>query len=194
MSEPHRTRAFSLEMAASRDDRRAAEEFLPLLYSELRGLARSLLAKLPAGQTLQPTALVHEAYLRLVKNGDPGWEGRAHFFGAAARAMRQVLVDEARRKQCIKRGGGMSRISMDQVVLESRVPVDDMLALDEAFQLLERWDESAAKVAHLRLFAGMTLVEIVDVIGMPLRSVEREWAFARSFLADRLKDGSEGKT
>ena len=188
MHDPTPTPAFRLASAASRNDRQAADELLPLVYDELRGLAASMMARQPPGQTLQPTALVHEAYLRLIGNGDPGWEGRGHFFGSAARAMRQVLVDAARRKNALKRGGDQRRVAFDDATLVAGVAIEDALALDRAFRFLEARDECAAKVASLRLFAGRTCAEVAQLLGMAMRTVERDWDFARSVLATHLRD------
>jgi RNA polymerase sigma factor (TIGR02999 family) len=193
MHDPSPSRAFRLAAAASRSDPQAAEELLPVLYDELRALAASYMAQLSPGQTLQPTALVHEAYLRLIGNGDPGWEGRRHFFGAAARAMRQVLVDDARRKNAIKRGGGRTRVAIEGVALAGGARAEDLIALDEAFSFLEARDEIAARVAHLKLFVGFTTAETADLLGLSTRTVEREWAFARSVLADLLRTARGGE-
>lgn len=174
--------------AAADGDSRAARELLPLVYDELRVLARSRLARSGPGHTLQPTALVHEAYVRLLQSGDPGWNGRGHFFGAAAQAMRHILIDQARRKAAIKHGGGLERSqNIDEVDLPIALNVPDMLALDEALRELEAADERQGKVVMLRFFAGLTEQETAEALGVSLATVSRDWRFARSFLHARLK-------
>ncbi len=174
--------------AASRGEAKAAAELLPLVYSELRNLARILMAKVPPGNTLQPTALVHEAYLRLVGDEDPGWKGRGHFFGAAAQAMRQILVEQARRKARRKHGGGQQRVDLDEVHLSVEPACPDILALDEALSGLEADDPRAAQVVMLRFFAGLTIEEIAAVTDLSVSTIEREWRFARAFLHSQLVD------
>lgn len=179
--------------ALSREERGAAE-LLPLLYDELLALARSRMARLPAGNTLQPTALVHEAYLKLLEGADAGWDGRRHFFGAAARAMRNILVDQARAKHSIKRGGERRRVDLDSSsapVFEA--PVEDVLALDEALDLLEREDARKAQVVMLRAFVGMTNEQIAEVLGVSLPTVERDWRFARAWLARAMAGEGGGQ-
>src|SRR5262245_54902066 len=127
-------------------DKRAAAELLPHVYEELRSLAKSRLSKTPPGQTLQATALVHEAYMKLVGEADPGWENRGHFFAAAARAMREILVDQARRKASLKRGGDYRRVDPQEIVLAIEAPTTDLVALDEALQRLERDDERKSRI------------------------------------------------
>src|SRR5438270_5598964 len=131
-----------------------AHELLPGLYAELRRLAQALTGKLQPGQTLQPTALVHEAYLRLVRNQDPGWEGRRHFFGAAARAMREILIEQARRKDSLKRGGGAQRVELSEGVALIEPPAEDLLALDEAIRQLQAEKPHLAEIVQLRFFTG----------------------------------------
>ncbi|HVY45713.1 MAG TPA: ECF-type sigma factor, partial [Minicystis sp.] len=171
-----------------RGERAAAAELLPLVYDELRRLARGRLARLPPGQTLQATALVHEAYVGLVGGGDPGFSGRAHFFGAAARAMHDIVVDRARRKAAQKRGGGLARSDVDEVSVElaGGVPADDVLALAEAFARLEREHPERAEIARLKTFVGLGEAEIAELLGLSVRTVERHWRFARAFLARDL--------
>lgn len=180
---------------AAAGDSSAAGELLPLVYEELRGMARRQLARGPAGNTLQPTALVHEAYLSLVKGGDPGWNGRGHFFGAAAKAMRHILIDQARRKQAVKHGAGLVRTDLDHADLPVALNVPDMLALDEALKELEAADERQARVVMLRFFAGLTAEETAEAMGVSLATINRDWRFARSFLHARLRGfdlGEEG--
>jgi RNA polymerase sigma factor (TIGR02999 family) len=170
----------------TREEIRPAAELLPEVYAELRRLAAALTVKLQPGQTLQPTALVHEAYLRLVRNTDPGWEGRRHFFGAAARAMREILIEQARRKDSLKRGGGSRRIDLADGVALIEPPADDLLALDEAVQQLQGEKPHLAEVVMLRYFTGLSVEETADVVGRSVSTVVREWRLARAWLAGRL--------
>jgi len=165
---------------------RSAEELLPEVYAELRRLAAALTGKLQPGQTLPPTALVHEAYLRLVRNQDPGWEGRRHFFGAAAQAMREILIEQARRKDSRKRGGGARRIELSEGLALIEPPADDVLALDEAIEQLRADKPHLAEIVQLRYYTGLSVVETADVVGRSVSTVTREWRFARAWLAGRL--------
>jgi len=165
----------------------SAERLLPCVYDELRSLARALFAKVPPGNTLQPTALVHEAYLRVVGDEDPGWNGRHHFFGAAARAMRRILVEQARRKATIKHGGGSRRSTGDGFDVPIEPPTEDVLALDEALQVLEASNERQARVVELRFLVGLDIAETAEVLGVSAPTVERDWRFARAFLYDRVR-------
>ena len=164
----------------------AAAELLPTLYAELRSLARALSARLSPGQTLQPTALVHEAYLRLVRNQDPGWEGRRHFFGAAARAMREILIEQARRKASQKRGGQAQRVELTEGLAWIEPPADDLLALDEAIARLQAEDPRLAEIVQLRYFTGLSVEETAGVVGASVRTVKRDWRYARAWLARQL--------
>jgi len=180
--------------AAGRGDPRAARDLLPLVYGELRRLARARMAKTPAGNTLQPTALVHEAYLRLVGDVDPSWNSRGHFFAAAAQAMRQILIDQARRKASLKRGGEHQRIPLEDVALSIGVPADDLLSLDDALEQLERADPRKGEIVMLRYFAGLTTAETAEVLGVSVRTIEREWRFIRTFLFSQLSgDMDDGR-
>jgi RNA polymerase sigma factor (TIGR02999 family) len=165
----------------------AAAELLPAVYAELRRLAAALTGGLPPGQTLQPTALVHEAYLKLVRGGDPGWEGRRHFFGAAAQAMREILVDQARRKASAKHGGHGQRVELADGVALIAPPADDVLALDEALQRLQAEEPDLAEVVRLRYYTGLSIEETAAVVGRSVSTVTREWRQARAWLAGRLK-------
>jgi len=168
----------------------AAPELLPLVYDELRRLAAQKLAREVPGQTLDATALVHEAYLRLVGN-DPNkpWSGRGHFFAAAAEAMRRILVENARRKQAAKHGGHVHRLGLDQVELADRSPSspDKLLALDEALSRLAVEDPAKAELVKLRYFAGLSLEEAADILGISLATAKRRWAFARAWLYDAIQ-------
>lgn len=169
--------------AVGAGDRQAAADLLPVVYAELRRLAAARLAAEPAGQTLQPTALVHEAYLRLVAAGDADrWDGRAHFFAAAAHAMRRILVENARRKRGPTSGGGRRRCELGDVPDAAPVPADDLLALDDALTRLEAAHPRAAEVVKLRFFAGRTLEEAAAALGVSPRTADADWAYARAWL------------
>lgn len=172
----------------ARGEKQAAEKLLPLVYAELRRLAAARMSQTPPGNTLQPTALVHEAYLRLVGSGDPGWKGRGHFFGAAARAMRDILVEQARRKARVKRGGDRPRINLDPDELSVDPQPDDILAIDEALGRLAQTDARGAEIVLLRYFAGLTEAEVAAGIGLSERTVRREWRYARSWLQQELSN------
>lgn len=173
-------------------DPAGANELLPLVYNELRQLAREKLAHELPGQTLQATALVHEAYMRLLGGQNPtSWENRAHFFGAAAEAMRRILVDQARRKGSLKRGGNAKRINLEAdlpVTGPSGVSPLDLLALDEALQEFETIDPVRARVVKLHFFSGFTLPETAEALGVSLATVKRQWVFARSWLFGKIRD------
>jgi RNA polymerase sigma factor (TIGR02999 family) len=160
----------------------AAAELLPLVYDELRRLAAWRLANEQPGQTLQATALVHEAYLRLVGEGDPHWNGRRHFFGAAAEAMRRILVENARRRKRLKRGGQMERVELDVLDLPSPMPDDELLALNEALDRLARVDPRAAELVKLCFFVGLTQEQVARNLNVSVGTVERTWAYARAWL------------
>jgi RNA polymerase sigma factor (TIGR02999 family) len=164
----------------------SAAELLPKVYAELRALAASLTRQLQPGQTLQPTALVHEAYLRLVRGQDPGWEGRRHFFGAAARAMREILIEQARRKAAAKHGGRGRRVALAEGLAVIEPPAEDVLALDEAVRQLQEEDPRLAEIVMLRYYTGLSIEETAEVIGASLSTVKRDWRFARAWLAERL--------
>jgi RNA polymerase sigma factor (TIGR02999 family) len=174
--------------AAIAGDRHAAAELLPLVYEELRKLAATRMAEENPGHTLQPTALVHEAYLRLVGTSDRvRWENRSHFFAAAAEAMRRILVDAARRKRCPKHGGDRRREELADVPRTELNPQHDLIALDKALTRLAAEDVQAARLVELRHFAGMTIAEVAQVMGISPRTADRVWAFARAWLHRELK-------
>jgi RNA polymerase sigma factor (TIGR02999 family) len=173
----------------SRAELQAAAELLPALYAELRDLAAALTARLPLGQTLQPTALVHEAYLKMVRGQDPGWEGPRHFFGAAARAMREILIDQARRKASGKHGGHGQRVELTEGLALIEPPAADLLALDDAMQRLQAEEPRLGEVVLLRYYAGLSVEETAEVVGRSDRTVKREWRQARAWLAGRLSPG-----
>lgn len=180
--------------AAKSGDPSAARQLLPLVYEELRALARSRLARTPgrgADNTLQPTALVHEAYMKLVKSEDPSWNSRGHFFAAAAQAMRQILVDQARRKASMKHGGGAGRAGVDPDDVAIEPPKEDMIALDEALARLEAADERKARVVMLRYFAGLTAEQTAAAMGISEPTVNREWKVARVLLKLEIESRRE---
>jgi RNA polymerase sigma factor (TIGR02999 family) len=169
-------------------DPHVASQLLPLVYEELRQLAAHKLAHELPGQTLQPTALVHEAYLRLVNAKEtPNWEGRGHFFTAAAEAMRRILVESARRKASIKRGGGLARVDLDRGLLAAPEIQEDIEALDQALTKLAAVDKMAAELVQLRYFAGLTLPEAAQVLGVSPRTAGRLWAYARAWLRQEIE-------
>ena len=173
--------------AAQSGDRKAASDLLPLVYDELRKLAAQRLANEKPGQTLQATALVHEAYLRLVgPDPDRPFDGRGHFFAAAAEAMRRILIDRARDRRRLKRGGSRRRVRIDLDHLLAEPPGDDVLALDEAVTALAREDPRAAELVNLRAFARLTLTQAAEVLGIGRRTADRDWAYARAWLCRAL--------
>jgi RNA polymerase sigma factor (TIGR02999 family) len=178
-------------------DPHAASRLLPLVYAELRRLAAQHLAREPGGQTLQPTALVHEAYLRLVASGDASaprdqhWDSRGHFFAAAAEAMRRILIDHARRKRRPKHGGGRRRVASDIAAPQPETPLEDLLALDEALDKLAREDSAKAELVKLRFFAGLTMPEAAEALGISLATAERRWTYARTWLYAELNDPAD---
>jgi len=178
--------------AAGAGDARAAAELLPLVYSELRELAKMRMAKTPPGNTLQPTALVHEAFLRLVGRDEPSWNSRGHFFAAAAQAMRQILVEQARRKASAKHGGGRKRVDLELAEPFVEPPAEDLVALDEALTRLEQADPRKGKIVMLRYFAGLTAEETAAALGVSVPTIEREWRFIRTFLYTLLSDPETG--
>ena len=165
-------------------DPQAAEALLPLVYDELRRLAAWRLAQERPGQTLQATALVHEAYLRLVGQADSRWDGRRHFFAAATEAMRRILIDNARRKQAVRHGGGLHRTTFESehLAIAADVPEDELLAVDEALDALAAHDARKAELVKLRYFVGFTLEETAAALDLSVRTAKRDWAYARAWL------------
>ena len=182
-------KTLTLALKAAAGDREAAAELLPLIYDDLRKLARVRMAKLAPGQTLQPTALVHEAYARVIGSGDPGWDGRGHFFAAAAQAMRNILVDQARRKGALKRGGDRRRLELADGDLAIQPPREDILALDEALRRLEAEDPRKGRIVNLRYFAGLTAAETAAALEVSVGTVEREWRYIKVWLHTQLAEG-----
>lgn len=170
----------------SRQDMAAAADLVPQLYDQLRRYARAALQGEAAAQTLQPTALVHEAFLRLLP-GNPQWQGPAHFFGAAARAMRRILVDRARQRNRLRHGGDRERVELTTGALATPTRDIELLALDEALHRFEQLDARRSEVVHLRHFAGLSLLETAQVLGVSLSTVKADWAFARAWLRLELE-------
>lgn len=178
--------------AIEQGDPHAASQLLPLVYDELRKLAAQKLAQEKPGQTLQATALVHEAYLRLVgQDEERHWDGRRHFFAAAAEAMRRILVNRARDRGRHKRGGGWRRLHLDHIDLSVAEPPDELLLLNDALEKLALEDPACAELVKLRFFAGLTLDEAAETLGVVRRTADRYWAFARSWLYAALRKGEE---
>jgi RNA polymerase sigma factor (TIGR02999 family) len=180
------SRASAVLRAAQAGDRQAATDLLPLVYGELRELARARLARQSPGQTMTATALVHEAYLRIAGESEVTWEGRQHFFFAAARAMRDILVEQARRKAGPKRGGGRRRRDLDEACAVLDPPSDQVLAVHEALQELEARDPLKAQIVLLRYFIGLTMDETAVVLGLAERTLDRHWRYIRAWLMKRL--------
>jgi RNA polymerase sigma factor (TIGR02999 family) len=163
-------------------DPKAAEELLPLLYDELRKLAAQKMVNEAPGQPLQPTALVHEAWLRLVGSSQEHWNSRGHFFGAAAEAMRRILIESARRKGRLRRGGHLERVPVDQIEILAAFPEERLVQVSEALDELEREVPEAAHVVKLRYFAGLTQEQVAETMGISLRAAERHWTWAKAWL------------
>jgi RNA polymerase sigma factor (TIGR02999 family) len=178
--------------AAAAGDPRAAAELLPLVYDELRKLAAARMAEEKPGHTLQATALVHEAYLRLVGGQSPqNWNGQGHFFAAAAEAMRRILIDAARRKQARVHGGDRMRIDLDRAEVVADLPPDRLLALDEALDQLGRHDPVAGRLVQLKYFAGLSVEQAADALGLSRATAYRHWTFARAWLVCQLAEGAD---
>lgn len=179
--------------AIERGQTGAAEDLLPLVYAELRSLAAQKLSHEKPGQTLQATALVHEAWLRLVHDEERKWNGSRHFFFTAAEAMRRILIENARRKQCVKHGGQMQRVNLDDIAPASPMKPNELLALDEALERLAIEDRDAARLVELRFFAGLGHQEAAEVMGISRRAADGLWAYARTWLfAEMRHDRVEG--
>jgi RNA polymerase sigma factor (TIGR02999 family) len=163
--------------AASKGDPAAAADLLPLVYAQLRQLAQARMERLPPGNTLDATALVHEAYLRVVGDEDPGWNSRGHFFAAAAESMRQILVDQARRKNRVRHGGGKKRTSIDLIDVPFTSSPEETVALDEAIERLRADDARKAQIVTLRCFAGLNRSETAAVVGASVATIDREWRY-----------------
>lgn len=166
----------------------AADELLPLVYAELRRLAKSRMAREKHAHSVQPTSLVHQAYLRLIGDRQPHWEGRGHFFAAAAEAMRRILIERARQRSSLKRGGDLQRVDYDEAQAKSEPRAEDLLALDAALDSLEAKDPTMANIVKLRYFAGLTVPETGEALGLSPRSVNRHWTAARAWLHREMGD------
>jgi RNA polymerase sigma factor (TIGR02999 family) len=173
--------------AVGAGDARAAEELLPLVYEELRRLAAARMANEPPGQTLQPTALVHEAWLRLVGANDTLWKSRRHFFGAAAEAMRRILVENARRKRALRHGGGQSELDLQCVEVAAPAEDEELLAVDEALAKFAARDQQKAELVKLRYFVGLTREEAAEALGISVPTADRWWNFSRAWLFDEIE-------
>jgi RNA polymerase sigma factor (TIGR02999 family) len=175
--------------AIERGDPKAGDELLPLVYEELRKLAAFKMANEPPGQTLQPTALVHEAWLRLRGDEDQKWDSRAHFFGAAAEAMRRILVDNARRKKALRHGAGQARLDIQDIDVAAPGDDDQLLAVNEALEKLAAEQRPKAELVKLRYFVGMTLAEAAEVLRISEPTAKRWWAYARAWLYAEIHPG-----
>ena len=175
--------------AIEQGDEQAADRLLPLVYEELRRLAALKMSHEPSGQTLQATALVHEAYIRLVGSEAHNWDGRTHFFAAAAEAMRRILIDKARRKQRIKRGGGRKRNDLDNIDIAIEGLSYDLIALDEALEKLTKKDKVKADLVKLRYFAGLTGKQAAKVLGISHSTADEHWAYVRAWLRLEITKG-----
>jgi RNA polymerase sigma factor (TIGR02999 family) len=175
-------------------DERAADKLLPLVYEELRKLAAGKMAREAPGQTLQPTALVHEAWLRLTGDEGAQWAGRAHFFGAAAEAMRRILIDNARRKRAARHGGGLQRVDIRELDLAAPGPEEELLAVNDALERFAALDKPKAELVKLRYFAGLTLEEASSALGISVATAKRWWTYARAWLFDNVRRQSQGFT
>jgi len=178
-------------VAIEQGDAKAADELLPLVYQELRRLAAQKMSQELPGQTLQATALVHEAYIRLVGAENQNWSGRGHFFAAAAESMRRILIENARRKQRRKRGGDRQRIDMDNAEVAIEGPATYIIALDEALAKLAGEDRTVAELVKLRYFAGLTLGQAANILGVSRRTADRYWAYARAWLYQEITKAEE---
>ena len=177
--------------AIQQGDPKAAGELLPLVYQELRRLAAFRMAKESPGQTLQPTALVHEAWLRLVGSEQQTWQNRAHFFGAAAEAMRRILIDNARRKRALCHGGGQQRLDIEEANLAAGMKDDELLALDEALDKFAAREREKAELVKLRYFAGLSFEEAAEVLGVSVPTAKRWWAYARAWLFQEMNESKD---
>ena len=173
--------------AIAAGDRHASEQLLPLVYGELRRLAAARMAQEAAGHTLQPTALVHEAWLRLVGGQKQSWQNRAHFFGAAAEAMRRILIERARRKSRLKRGSGEALLDIADFDVAAAMPDDKILLVDEALEQFKREDPEKARIVMLKFFAGLTNEQAAEVLNVNERTIRRQWEFAKAWLFDRIR-------
>ncbi|HET7538156.1 MAG TPA: ECF-type sigma factor [Candidatus Didemnitutus sp.] len=180
--------------AVQERDTQAADKLLPLVYEELRQVAGRRMAQQPAGQTLQATALVHEAFLRLTGNADARWQDRRHFFAAASEAMRHILVDRARRKAAARHGGGAIRLELDDVIVASEARDEHVIVVNDALEQLAEHDATAAELVKLRFFGGFTFVQAAELLGISERTAKRTWAYARAWLFDEIQRATQSGT
>jgi RNA polymerase sigma factor (TIGR02999 family) len=173
--------------AAQEGDPTAAEQLLPLVYDELRRLAAFKMANEAPGATLQPTALVHEAWLRLIGDENPQWNGRAHFFGAAAEAMRRILIENARRKRAVRHGGGQAKLDLAEIEIAAPVMDDELLAVHDALEKLAARDQQKAELVKLRYFVGLTSEEAAKVLNISVPTADRWWNFSRAWLFEEIE-------
>jgi RNA polymerase sigma factor (TIGR02999 family) len=173
--------------AAQRGDPNAAQQLLPLVYDELRKLAAAKMANEAPGQTLQPTALVHEAWLRLTGDPNTHWNGKAHFFGAAAEAMRRILVENARRKRAVRHGGGQAKLDIQEIEIASPGKDDELLAVSEVLEKFAARDKQKAELVKLRYFVGLTTQEAAEVLGISVPTADRWWNFSRAWLFEQIE-------
>ena len=173
-------------------DAKAADELLPLVYEELRKLAAAKMAHEPANQTLQPTALVHEAWLRLTGKENGQWNGRAHFFGAAAEAMRRILVENARRKRATRHGGNHQRLNVEDIEIAAPEKEAELLAIHEALEKLAARDRQKAELVKLRYFVGLTIEESATILGVSVPTANRWWTYTRAWLYEQIQGGNAG--
>jgi RNA polymerase sigma factor (TIGR02999 family) len=174
-------------VAIQQGDPKAADELLPLVYEELRKLAASKMANESPNQTLQPTALVHEAWLRLAGNENMKWDGRAHFFGAAAEAMRRILIDNVRHKKAVRHGGDQKRVDISDLEIAAATKDDELLAVNDALETFAGIDQQKADLVTLRYFGGLTIEEAAEVLGVSVPTAKRWWAYSRAWLFQHLK-------
>ncbi len=172
----------------------ASERLLPLVYEELRRLAAVRMAQEKAGQTLQPTALVHEAWIRLTNGNAKVWRSRGHFFGAAAQAMRRILIERARRKMSAKRGSGVEHLRIEDVDVVDSLPDERVLLIDEALARLEGTDPDLARVVSLKFYGGLTNVEVAEILGVTERTVQNKWTFAKAWLLESILEETNPRT
>ena len=187
MTEPSQLEVTRLLVRLTDGDRGVLDELLPLIYGELRRLAAGYLRRERVGHTLQPTALVHEAYLRLVDQTQVRWQNRAHFLGVAAQMMRRILVDHARGQRAEKRGGDFQKLSLDENIDVSGERASDLVALDEALQRLAEFDPQKARVVELRFFGGLSVEETAEVLGVSAPTVKRQWRMAKAWLYGQVQ-------
>jgi RNA polymerase sigma factor (TIGR02999 family) len=191
-SDPDNVNRLLLEWSGG--NQQALEEMLPLIYDELRHLAHNFLYRERPGHTLQTTALVHEAYLKLIDQRDARWQNRAHFFAIAAQAMRRILIDSARKHVADKRGGGGEKVSLEEVASISLEPDNNLLALDQALNGLAEIDPQQSRIIELRYFGGLTIEETAEVMKLSPATIKREWAMARAWLHQALTEGPIDQT